>query len=50
MACRREEAEAGPGDVVTAAPGHDAWITATTRVIIDWQGMADLRQELTMGD
>jgi len=37
-----EETEIGPGDFMTAAPGHDAWIIGNEPcVIIDWQGMAD---------
>jgi quercetin dioxygenase-like cupin family protein len=37
-----EETEIGPGDFMTAAPGHDAWIIGNEAcVIIDWQGMAD---------
>lgn len=37
-----EEAEVGPGDFMTAAPGHDAWtIGDETCVMLDWQGMAD---------
>jgi mannose-6-phosphate isomerase-like protein (cupin superfamily) len=37
-----EEIEIGPGDFMTAAPGHDAWIIGNEPcVVIDWQGMAD---------
>jgi quercetin dioxygenase-like cupin family protein len=37
-----EETEIGPGDFMTAAPGHDAWIIGNEPcVVIDWQGMAD---------
>jgi uncharacterized cupin superfamily protein len=37
-----EAMEFGPGDYMTAAPGHDAWILGDeTCVIIDWQGSAD---------
>jgi hypothetical protein len=37
-----EETVVGPGDFMTAAPGHDAWILGDEPcVVIDWQGMAD---------
>ena len=37
-----ESAEIGPGDFMTAAPGHDAWTVGNEPcVVIDWQGMAD---------
>ena len=37
-----EEAEVGPGDFMTAAPGHDAWVIGDGAcVMLDWQGMAD---------
>jgi quercetin dioxygenase-like cupin family protein len=37
-----EEMEFGPGDFMTAAPGHDAWIVGDEPcVVIDWQGFAD---------
>lgn len=37
-----EETEIGPGDFMTAAPGHDAWTVGDEPcVVIDWQGMAD---------
>ena len=37
-----EEMEFGPGDFMTAAPGHDAWVLgAEPCVIVDWQGFAD---------
>ena len=37
-----EEAEVGPGDFMTEAPGHDAWIIGDEPcVMLDWQGMAD---------
>jgi quercetin dioxygenase-like cupin family protein len=36
------EAEFGPGDVMIAPPGHDAWtIGDEACVAIDWQGVAD---------
>lgn len=32
----------GPGDVMIAAPGHDAWTLGEEPcVVIDWQGFAD---------
>ena len=41
-----EEAEVGPGDFMTAAPGHDAWIVGDEPcVIIDWQGMDDYAKD-----
>ena len=37
-----QAAEFGPGDFMSVAPGHDAWILGDEPcVIIDWQGMAD---------
>ena len=37
-----EEAEFGPGDFMSCAPGHDAWIVGEEAcVVIDWQGVAD---------
>ena len=37
-----EEAEFGEGDVMIAAPGHDAWTVGDVAcVMIDWQGMDD---------
>ena len=33
------EAEAGPGEVVSVPPGHDAWVIGEEPVVaIDWQG------------
>lgn len=33
------EEEFGPGDVMLAAPGHDAWVVGDEAcVVIDWQG------------
>lgn len=35
------EGEAGPGDVFTATPGHDAWVVGDEPcVIVDWAGNA----------
>jgi quercetin dioxygenase-like cupin family protein len=32
----------GPGDVMIAPPGHDAWVEGSEDcVVIDWQGVAD---------
>jgi hypothetical protein len=37
-----EEMDFGPGDFMTAAPGHDAWVVGDEPcVVIDWQGFAD---------
>ena len=37
-----EQTEFGPGDFMTVAPGHDAWIVGDEPcVVIDWQGVAD---------
>jgi quercetin dioxygenase-like cupin family protein len=37
-----EEMEFGPGDFMTCAPGHDAWIVGDEPcVVIDWQGFGD---------
>jgi quercetin dioxygenase-like cupin family protein len=34
--------EFGPGDVMIAPPGHDAWVEGDDAcVVIDWQGVAD---------
>ena len=36
------EDEFGPGDVMIAGPGHDAWTVGNEPcVVIDWQGVAD---------
>ena len=36
------EDEFGPGDVMIAAPGHDAWVVGDEAcVVVDWQGFAD---------
>jgi quercetin dioxygenase-like cupin family protein len=35
------EAEAGPGEIVVIAPGHDAWVLGDEScVMIDWTGFA----------
>jgi quercetin dioxygenase-like cupin family protein len=32
----------GPGDIMVASPGHDAWVDGSDPcVVIDWQGVAD---------
>lgn len=37
-----ERMEYGPGDFMSAAPGHDAWVVGDEPcVVIDWQGSAD---------
>ncbi|WP_027499307.1 cupin domain-containing protein [Rhodococcus sp. UNC363MFTsu5.1] len=37
-----EQLEFGPGDVMIAPPGHDAWVVGDEAcVLIDWQGFAD---------
>lgn len=37
-----ETGEIGPGDVMVAPPGHDAWVVGDEPcVMIDWQGMTD---------
>lgn len=36
------EANLDPGDLVTIAPGHDAWVVGNEPcVMLDWQGYAD---------
>ncbi|MCB5180553.1 cupin domain-containing protein [Streptomyces antimicrobicus] len=36
-----EEAEAGPGDFMQVAPGHDAWVIGDEPcVAVDWTGFA----------
>jgi hypothetical protein len=36
------EDDFGPGDVMIAAPGHDAWTVGSEPcVVIDWQGFGD---------
>src|SRR5438105_5078855 len=36
------EGEAGPGDAIVIAPGHDAWIVGNERcVVLDFSGMSD---------
>jgi hypothetical protein len=35
------EGEAGPGDLTSLAPGHDAWVVGDEPVVaVDWQGAA----------
>ena len=35
------ETEFGPGDVMVASPGHDAWTVGTEScVLVDWTGVA----------
>ncbi|MFD3706393.1 cupin domain-containing protein [Nocardia sp. NPDC058658] len=37
-----EKQEYGPGDVMIAPPGHDAWVVGDEPcVVLDWQGYAD---------
>ena len=37
-----EAVDFGPGDVMVAAPGHDAWTLGDEPcVVVDWQGVAD---------
>ncbi|WP_171172296.1 cupin domain-containing protein [Streptomyces sp. I05A-00742] len=37
-----EEDDFGPGDCMSCAPGHDAWVLGDEPcVLIDWQGFAD---------
>jgi len=37
-----EQQEFGPGDVMIAPPGHDAWVVGDEAcVLVDWQGFAD---------
>lgn len=37
-----ERMEFGPGDFMTAAPGHDAWIEGDEPcVVVDWHGFDD---------
>ncbi|MER8186454.1 cupin domain-containing protein [Kitasatospora sp. NPDC094015] len=37
-----ETMDFGPGDFMTAAPGHDAWVVGDEPcVVIDWQGFTD---------
>ncbi|AQA24416.1 hypothetical protein BTZ20_2235 [Rhodococcus sp. MTM3W5.2] len=37
-----ERQEFGPGDVMIAPPGHDAWVVGDEAcVLVDWQGFAD---------
>ena len=37
-----EEQEFGPGDFMTAAPGHDAWVLGDEPcVVVDWQAFTD---------
>jgi quercetin dioxygenase-like cupin family protein len=45
MTVRMDDGETeafGPGDVMVAPPGHDAWVDGDEPcVVIDWQGVAD---------
>ena len=37
-----EEAEFGPGDLMSCPPGHDAWVVGDeTCVLVDWAGYGD---------
>ncbi|MEE1757437.1 cupin domain-containing protein [Streptomyces sp. SP18CS02] len=37
-----ETAEAGPGDFISVAPGHDAWVLGDEScVVLDWAGFGD---------
>ncbi|WP_063004618.1 cupin domain-containing protein [Nocardia salmonicida] len=37
-----KQLEFGPGDVMIASPGHDAWVVgAEPCIVLDWQGYAD---------
>lgn len=37
-----DTSEFGPGDFMSCAPGHNAWILGDERcVVVDWQGFAD---------
>ncbi|MGW2561809.1 cupin domain-containing protein [Streptomyces sp. NPDC001514] len=37
-----ESAEAGPGDYIGIAPGHDAWVVGDEPcVVVDWAGFGD---------
>ncbi len=41
-----EETEFGPGDLMMAPPGHDAWVVGDQPcVVIDWQGVADYAKD-----
>ncbi|MFG1780945.1 cupin domain-containing protein [Rhodococcus oryzae] len=41
-----ERQEFGPGDVMIAPPGHDAWVVGDEAcVLVDWQGFADYAKQ-----
>lgn len=45
-----EEADIGPGDVVSIAPGHDAWVVGNEAcVILDFAGMEHYAQPAEAG-
>jgi class 3 adenylate cyclase len=46
-----ELVEAGPGDIVEIAPGHDAWVIGdSTAVLIDFQGVLGWAKAAEAGD
>ncbi|MBP1158094.1 quercetin dioxygenase-like cupin family protein [Rhodococcus sp. PvR044] len=41
-----ERQEFGPGDVMIAPPGHDAWVVGDEAcILVDWQGFADYAKQ-----